>query len=84
MWEVFVWVPTKGWKLVKKFMRKDHRKATAFALQFVPLEVKLVSPSGRTWQSGYCHVPLTNDDWSIVGRLDQIEQFAANPTELYS
>lgn len=69
MFEVFVWVPSKGWKLVYK--TKDQKKATERALEFVPLEVKLSTPSGRSYHSGVCHTPLDKANW-----LEQIEQYA--------
>lgn len=69
MFEVFVWVPSKGWKLVLR--TKNQRKAIETALEFAPLEVKLSLPNGGERFSGRCHIPLTE-----TNLLTQIEDYA--------
>jgi hypothetical protein len=67
MYEVFVWVPSKGWK--KILGTKSQRKAVERALEFTPLEVKLTDGQGRMWCSGIFHEAV---DGSI--RLAPIEK----------
>lgn len=58
-YEVFVWVPSKGWKSIMR--TRIQQKAIKLAMEFVPLEVKLTNHSlRRTWHSGQCHTPLMN------------------------
>ncbi len=58
MWEVFIWVPTKGWKLVKS--TPDKRRAVEVAKEFEPLEVKVSGgPHGDgrvAWGGKVCKV----------------------------
>lgn len=68
MYEVFVWVPSKGWKLLRR--TSNLRDAIDKAVEFTPLEVKLTDKvKNRTWHSGQCHTPLRN-----TKQLDQIER----------
>lgn len=53
MYDVFVWVPTKGWKLIRKV--KTAQAAYDLANEFLPLEVKVSCPNGRTFQAGSVH-----------------------------
>lgn len=69
MWEVFVWVPTKGWKRISR--TRSRKVAISRALDFVPLEVKLRDQNGRTWCSGQLHMPDQN-----VPAMTQIEELA--------
>ncbi len=50
MFEVFVWVPTRGWKLVGRY--KTEEKAVERAEEFDPLETRLSRPSGPTTYAG--------------------------------
>lgn len=50
MWEVFVWVPTKGWKSVLRCRKAEA--AVEKAREMEPLEVKVVAPYGRSYHCG--------------------------------
>jgi hypothetical protein len=65
--EVYLWVPSKGWK--KILSTKSLRKAIATALEFVPLEVRLQDKDGRSWSSGCAHIQLRG-----CNTLEQIER----------
>jgi hypothetical protein len=55
MFELHVWVPTKGWKPARRF--KTEQNAVEMAREFEPLEVKVSSKNGRTYYGGsYCTV----------------------------
>ncbi len=64
MWELFLWVPGKGWKLIRKFRLRD--KAVDAAVTFEPLEVKLTDPAGRSYYGGVCHSPLEGCPYTIT------------------
>lgn len=56
MYKVNLWVPTKGWKLVKR--TRTEAEALAFARSLLPLEVKVQYPGqyGKTLRGGRLHV----------------------------
>jgi hypothetical protein len=64
MYEVYLWVPTKGWKLLVR--TRSCRKAVEKALVFRPLEVKMSTPSGINYYEGYAH----NGDFSDNDRTE--------------
>lgn len=55
MYEVMLWVPTKGWKLIRKFRTLD--KARECRDEFLPLETRLSGPvpSYILEHEGFCH-----------------------------
>jgi len=68
MYEVFVWVPGKGWKLVKRSRSRDAALRVADSWQ--PLEVKLRTPEqsphwGRTFYGGWCHTILEGTKYNV-------------------
>lgn len=68
MYEVFLWVPSRGWKLITR--TKNKHTAARTALNFVPLEVKLRLPDGRSLVSGGVAEIMA------VPHLSQIEKWA--------
>lgn len=55
MYKVSLWVPTKGWRLVKR--TRTEAEALAFARSLLPLEVKVQYPGqyGKTlWGGRLC------------------------------
>ena len=67
MYEIFVWVPSKGWKLLRKC--KEKAKAIALAREWEPLEVMVRSPSGTRRYAGILHLPSHNVKY--VDTLDE-------------
>lgn len=56
---VYLWVPTKGWKLVfDGFNEKEAREA---AEELLPLEVKLENDKGYRETAGRAHAALEGD-----------------------
>ncbi|HEY7310463.1 MAG TPA: hypothetical protein VH643_13950 [Gemmataceae bacterium] len=50
VYEAFVWVPTKGWKLLKR--TKLRSKALEAAWEFEPLEVRVTMNGVEIWKGG--------------------------------
>ncbi len=65
MYEIFVWVPTKGWKLVAK--HSDNLSAYEHAREFEPLEVMVANPSGQHFFGGRGekHFNIEEDGWTV-------------------
>jgi hypothetical protein len=61
MFEVFLWVPSKGWKSLLR--TRIFAKAYARAHEFLPLEIKLSCPDGRSLPGGNTHVPCDTPSW---------------------
>jgi hypothetical protein len=65
MCNVYVWVPTKGWKLVRRV--RGEERAVALAQEFEPLEVTVSSPSrGRFYYGG----KICTVDHDLQDRID--------------
>lgn len=73
--DLFVWVPTKGWKLVRKFKRLDD--AIEAAKEFLPLEVKVTAKTGRSYYGG--RLQLT--DYNTPEAPDIRADYSAEETE---
>lgn len=56
MFQLYIWVPTKGWKWVRKSSNPKFIKA--LAENFLPLEVKVVSPKGHDYYAGRMCMPV--------------------------
>jgi len=52
MFELFIWVPTKGWKLIKK--SKDAENLKELQRQLEPLETKLQGKNFVEWKGKLC------------------------------
>lgn len=53
MHELFIWAPTKGWKLIKR--NRVRSKLVELATELEPLETKISSPNGRqSWAGRLC------------------------------
>ena len=71
MYEVWLWIPTKGWKTIVR--TKNEQKAIEMALTLVPLEVRLLTPEGRSYYSGILHCRTMSDK---LVQMEQIEDYA--------
>jgi hypothetical protein len=67
MYEVYIWVPTKGWKLVRRTRSRDT--AVSVAHDFEPLEVKIRTPSGDACFGGVLCMP----DYSIPAPVNTLD-----------
>jgi hypothetical protein len=56
MWQVYLWVFGRGWKLVGKF--KDEAKARELVSELQPMELQLTWPTGRNQWYGVAMRPL--------------------------
>jgi len=75
MYDVYVWVPSKGWK--KLLSTRDEVKALRKAAEFLPLEVKVRYPSdlGRVIYGGILHFgewKTTDYKYDIEERLAEL------------
>ena len=68
-YKVFVWVPTKGWKLVGA--HTDPSDALIQAIEFTPLEVKIAHLDGTPYHGG--KLAIINYDLKYQ---PQLENFA--------
>lgn len=70
MYEIYVWVPTKGWKLVRK--HRDADKARESANDFLPLEVKVCNTrTGRSWHGGALCMPLEAEGFNNLHKITE-------------
>lgn len=56
MYNVHIWIPTKGWKRVGR--ARTEERAIEIAKEFDPLETMISSPGkGRVYHGGYVAMP---------------------------
>ncbi len=73
MFEIFIWVFSKGWKRVAKQRTAQGAYNTAF--DFLPMEVKVTSPGRITsYYGGQCQAPIKAKDGKEIPEFNNLKR----------